>query len=500
MLEKSQQHRQGGDKQTIAQEAVELLSAAAKWADHFIPDELHGDNQKMRKASLQLRFGFASFFFCIAYALFYALIGHTWGAAIIGASGMVPILSIQILKTEGGVRLLGNLYSASLVVIFVSLSLIEGGMHGHAVAWLACVPLCALLLAHPVDAGRWAAVTVVITIVFCISHVVGVEFPVLFPEKWTRVIDAAGYAGLIPFIVILGVVFEVTRQHAHAKLEIAMKELRTANSRLTRLNEEKNEFFNIAAHDLKNPLANVSGFASILQDPRDLTYEQVVEYSTDIKESSTRMLGLIDKLLDIKSIDAGSSQLHMEGCDLRKELIRVEREFAESASKKGINLSVKRIDLPLLVTGDSGSISQIVDNLVYNAIKYSPLHSWISVATRETSRGVVFEVVDEGPGLSEEDQAKLFRKFQRLTPQPTAEEGANGLGLWIVDRLARNMGGSTFCRSELGRCSTFGVELSRWRGVGFGHQRAAGNDVSNRPAQTEAIPAKSGESDMVIAR
>jgi signal transduction histidine kinase len=72
---------------------------------------------------------------------------------------------------------------------------------------------------------------------------------------------------------------------------------------------------------------------------------------------------------------------------------------------------------------------------------------------------VTFEIIDQGPGLSDEDQTKLFKKFTRLTPLPTGGESSNGLGLWIVQRMAQGMHGEVFCRSKLGRGSCFGLRL-----------------------------------------
>jgi signal transduction histidine kinase len=102
---------------------------------------------------------------------------------------------------------------------------------------------------------------------------------------------------------------------------------------------------------------------------------------------------------------------------------------------------------------------QIFENFLSNAVKYSPEGRSIFVRTVFKQGHVTLEVQDEGPGLSEDDQGKLFQKFVRLTPQPTAGESSNGLGLSIVKRLAESMGASVGCRSRLGQGTIFWITL-----------------------------------------
>ena len=109
---------------------------------------------------------------------------------------------------------------------------------------------------------------------------------------------------------------------------------------------------------------------------------------------------------------------------------------------------------------DAAQLVQIMDNLVSNAVKYSPSGKNIHVRVREVDGCVRAEVRDEGPGISAEDQKRLFGKFARLTARPTAGEHSTGLGLAIVKRLVESMNGKVWCESELGQGAAFIVELS----------------------------------------
>ncbi len=104
---------------------------------------------------------------------------------------------------------------------------------------------------------------------------------------------------------------------------------------------------------------------------------------------------------------------------------------------------------------------QVFDNLISNALKYSPLHSEVTIRLKQLENTILCEIQDQGLGLSVADQAKLFNKFARLTPRPTANEHSTGLGLFIVKKLVEAMNGQVSCCSELGKGSTFIVEFPR---------------------------------------
>ena len=112
-----------------------------------------------------------------------------------------------------------------------------------------------------------------------------------------------------------------------------------------------------------------------------------------------------------------------------------------------------------LAVVDVKKLLQILDNLISNAIKYSPCGKNVYVRLKQLDQGVRCEIQDEGPGLNKTDRDKLFRKFVRLTPQPTAQEHSTGVGLYIVKLLVTAMQGKVWCETQLGKGSKFIVEL-----------------------------------------
>ena len=246
-------------------------------------------------------------------------------------------------------------------------------------------------------------------------------------------------------------------QEVNEDLEVRISERTEA---LVRLNQEKNEFLGIAAHDLKNPLAGIRSSAEIVHryyEPK----EKAGVFIRRIIESCDQMLDIITNLLDVNKIESGAYTLNLASVPL--ELLGdIVQGYQTRAAQKEIIMFYEHLDASVLA--DRQAFHQIFDNLVSNAVKYSPHWSkvWVRSVLHTTAHGearVRIEVQDEGPGLTEQDKAKLFTKFARLSAKPTAQESSTGLGLSIVKRLVEAMKGSVWCESQYGNGATFIVEL-----------------------------------------
>lgn len=276
-----------------------------------------------------------------------------------------------------------------------------------------------------------------------------------------------------------------------ADIELANSQLNENNLKLQNLNHEKNEFLGIAAHDLKNPLTAMQMTASlVLKYQEKMSREDLRERLESIIISATRMSQIITNLLDINAIESGKMNLHPVDFDIVPLVRQTVHDYADRAAAKDITLIVENsASEALYVYADASAASQILDNLVSNAIKYSPQGKRVFVRVGHSSLGighssddniphptnqvttvpmtnnqftdgyVRIEVQDEGPGLSEDDKSKLFGKFARLSARPTGGEHSTGLGLSIVKRLAEAMNGNVHCESTLGEGSAFILEL-----------------------------------------
>jgi len=441
--------------------------------DEFLPLVAHNDADTLRHCRLIVGFGFLGGIFGVIYTAFYMSIGHFYGAAIVAVCD-AGFFSVPLLMrySKRYFSFHGHLLCAILTLGFASLTAIEGGISGHAVTWLVTVPFCAVLLIGVRASYPWCAICMLIAIFFSVFALSGTTIPFLYPAQWHAPVTMVGYVGLAVFLFLLAQIFERGRVDAQAKMQQAYLELADAtnqlvhandeldlaNKSLRHLNREKNEFIGIAAHDLKNPLTAIMGYAEILSMREDQSLSRNQLFAGKISEAAERMLHLVSDMLDINAIEEGNKGLKQEEVNLGEVVSRMVAAHQMAADRKKI-----AIDFPsshsVFVMADRQAMTQIVENFLSNAIKYSPQGRTVTIKLAHHEGTVTMEVHDEGPGLGEEDQAKLFRKFTRLTPQPTGDESSNGLGLSIVKRLAESMGGNVGCRSQLGKGSVFWVSL-----------------------------------------
>jgi signal transduction histidine kinase len=424
--------------------------------DRQIPEELSTTPENLRRAKLITRFGILGALFGFSYATFYFLIDHLWGTFIILMCSCGVIFTPFLLRWKKSIELAGNFFSLTLTLGFFSLCFVEGGVHGHAIAWLVSVPLCSLLIMGRKPSLWWSAISFGAASVIVGLDLAGKELPTTYNPRWNSIVSAAGYLGLIVFLFILGLIFEFGRARASAKMEEALADLASSNERLVHMNNEKNEFLGIAAHDLKNPLTVILGNAELMcmtENP------QLAKRCNDsIILAATRMRDLIRTLLDANAIEQGKFISNIERCDINEVVSQCVESNRGSADRKNILLRVGISDT-LWAKADRAATMQVFDNLISNALKFSPPQTTIHVHTMPEKDFILVNVRDEGPGINPEDQKKMFQKFCRLTARPTGGESSNGLGLSIVKRLVDAMGGTIQCQSIPGLGATFMVRL-----------------------------------------
>ncbi|MBU2506973.1 MAG: HAMP domain-containing protein [Bacteroidetes bacterium] len=234
------------------------------------------------------------------------------------------------------------------------------------------------------------------------------------------------------------------------ELHKSNEDLKDAYMRVLDLNNEKNEFLSIAAHDLKNPIGTVKGYAEFILDKNDLKEEEIREYSNIIIQTSERMLNIISGLLDINEIEDGGRIFELEEINLASIVINVLEINAGNASQKNILISFENDNNTYNVYCDISATEQIIDNIISNAIKFSGNGKNIFISISANNANIIISIKDEGPGFTEKDRENLYRKFAKLSARPTAGENSTGLGLSIVKKLADLMNVEIECISEHG--------------------------------------------------
>jgi signal transduction histidine kinase len=237
-------------------------------------------------------------------------------------------------------------------------------------------------------------------------------------------------------------------------------ELAEANERLMALGNERREFISIAAHDLKNPLYSIKMLLNFLKSREAVSQEELLDVIGDIETATVGMLHLIQNLLDAETIENGKLNVNLVEFPPADIVKHITQRYKAAAQAKNITMHLD-LDSEAIVMADTQYFMQATDNLISNAIKYSPFEKNINVRLLEDREKatVRLEIQDEGPGISADDMTKLFGKFQRLSARPTGNENSTGLGLSIVKKLVEAMNGTIHCESEWGNGSTFIIEL-----------------------------------------
>ncbi|OQY54880.1 MAG: hypothetical protein DRR08_16255 [Candidatus Parabeggiatoa sp. nov. 2] len=255
---------------------------------------------------------------------------------------------------------------------------------------------------------------------------------------------------------------QLAQFYANLEKQVAerTRELHEKNQVLAKLNQQKNEFLGIAAHDLKNPLSAISGYAEMIKmDFDEIPPEEMLEIVDKISISSRQMFELVKNLLDVNVIESGQMNLSLSIIDILPILQELVKHYRERAKAKNIQLQFQCLEKQYHALADKNSVQQVFDNLISNAVKYSPHDKSIYVHLSQDDNFVRCEIQDEGLGLSDEDKQKLFGQFTRLTPKPTGGEHSTGLGLFIVKKLIESQQGKVWCESQLGQGATFIIQL-----------------------------------------
>ena len=230
-------------------------------------------------------------------------------------------------------------------------------------------------------------------------------------------------------------------------------------TRARQLERMRREFIANVSHELKTPLAAVKGYTETLLLGAKEEPETCTHFLEQINFQGNRLERLINDMLQLARAQAGTMNLVLQRVPLVAVIHESISAYAPVAKAKSIELSSESLPTEASVIADREALQTIVNNLIGNAVRYTPEGGHITVNLFQQEKHWVFQVVDDGIGIPEEDQKRIFERFYRVEKARDSTRGGTGLGLAIVKNLVRAMGGEIRLKSQAGKGSTFEVSL-----------------------------------------
>jgi len=210
------------------------------------------------------------------------------------------------------------------------------------------------------------------------------------------------------------------------------------------------------AHDLRSPLNQIKALLNLAINSVDELQKK--EFINIALKSTEILRERINRILDIEAINSRKVDVKCEPIKVGKLLKDLESNYSELANQKGLNIAIEtKVNENEALNADYDHITQVLENLMSNAIKFSPRNKSIKLGGYKEQGQIVISIADEGPGIPKEEQQMLFKKFSKLSIKPTGNEESSGLGLSIVKKYVDAMNGKVWCESEVGKGAAFKV-------------------------------------------
>jgi two-component system, OmpR family, phosphate regulon sensor histidine kinase PhoR len=224
--------------------------------------------------------------------------------------------------------------------------------------------------------------------------------------------------------------------------------------REVQLAQNKSDFVANVSHEIRTPLALISMFAETLEMGRVKSEEKKQEYYTIITKETHRLSGIVNKILNFSQTEAGKKTLHIESVELSRELLGILKTYDFHLKNKGFEYHFEE-SINLFVKADKEALTEIIINLIDNAIKYSADKKRIEINVGSKDEFGWISIKDYGLGISKADQKHIFDKFYRVSSGNLAKSQGTGLGLSLVKQLIEKQNGKISVTSELGQGSIF---------------------------------------------
>lgn len=430
-------------------------------ADAFIDWFIHPDRKKdsleYKKARLFVRASLLTSLFSNSY-IWLSVYFEFYLAVKLMIFNVLGFLILSILaKSKIPIKMLGHVYVFVGAFAVVIIAYFSGGIWSAVYPWIISIPVLALLVVDRKAGIWWGIISFSAMVWMGILALQGVELPLLYNTEMKTLWFVTVVPGLLLIIMVVSMVFESTQRKAIMEIEHQKNTIKEQSNELEKLLEEKDHIIRILAHDMKNPLVNISTIAQLLPEEKDTVQRQ--QLSEMIGQIATKSQRLLDKVLNMAILEQGGIRLNLEPLKVSEVIHEAVNELKEQANQKHISIVTHLENTSAQVMADKVYLLLIFENLLSNALKFSNKETTITIRLETEGHSVLIRVQDEGPGVKAEEQERLFEKFTKLSARPTANENSTGLGLSLVKTYVEQINGTIRYEQGAATGATFVVEL-----------------------------------------
>lgn len=426
-------------------------------ADWFIHPSYFENASDLRRARLLVRASLLTSIFSTSYVALSIVFGYERGIYFTGFNVFGYFALPFLVRTKLSLHLVGFVYTLMGAITVLVLTWFSGGMWSAIYPWIIAIPLLALLVVGKTAAIYWTLFSLFCMVGIGIMDLQGFHFPVEYNQELRSIWFLSIVPGLLLIIMVVSFTFEHSMQTAMRDVEAQKITIEKQSGELAKLIEEKDDIIRILAHDLKNPLVNITVLTNLLE--RDIANSDSKNLVSMIASASANAQVLVKHVLEMATLESLEGGVKLKPTDLQSVINEVVQSFRQTAETKGIPIKTVDLNTYCEAMANLTYLRLVLENLISNAIKFSTTGKEIHVMVAQAGQQVQIRVRDHGLGVPVEEESRLFKKFSRLSVRPTGGESSSGLGLSLVKRYMEVMKGNVWFERPDGDGSIFAIEL-----------------------------------------
>ncbi|MGC4020497.1 MAG: HAMP domain-containing sensor histidine kinase [Cyclobacteriaceae bacterium] len=446
------------------------MTLVGRLQNFFIPVDKEPDEYILYRHRLILNASVSTSFFSFVYLIVSIFIEFPPGIYLMIFNVLGFALIPFLIKFGLRPIILGNLYVLIGSVAVLILICFSGGLQSPIFPWLIAPPVLALLIVNRHFAIVWTAISIACLTTLTVVTNNGFTFPTMYNTSWSLFFSYLCSSGIILIIIMIAMIFEGNIKKALTTLternvEISEKneELTIISEQLKQLDEKKNDLMHLIAHDLKSPLANMQALIWLTKLKDEKNRMSQAEAILIITDQIKKMQSLIQRILSSENFENIAYNLKLEEIDLTPLIDSIVKDLKTLAENKRIGLQLERTEGDFTVLADKIYLGQVIENLVNNALKFSPADTQVTVSIASQEKNIRISIKDEGPGIKDDELIHLFKKNSKISNRPTAGESSTGIGLSIVKQYTELLNGRVWCESEFGSGCDFITEFPKYQ-------------------------------------